>query len=99
MREYKPNPIDTTDIQLSASLQALMEKLARNAHDNWAVQRISDGWKYGAHRSDEEKTNPCLVDFDELPESEKEYDRKMAAETLKCIVKLGYRIQEPVREG
>lgn len=39
------------------------------------------------------KTNPTLVPYDELPESEKEYDRNTALETLKLIVKLGYEIK------
>ena len=38
------------------------------------------------------KTNPTLVPYDEL-ESEKEYDRNTALETLKLIVKLGYEIK------
>ena len=33
-----------------------------------------------------------LVPYDELPESEKEYDRNTAIETLKLIIKLGYKI-------
>lgn len=38
------------------------------------------------------KTTPCLVPYDELPESEKEFDRNTAFETLKLIVKLGFSI-------
>ena len=32
--------------------------------------------------------------YDELPGSEREYDRKTALETLKFIVKVGYRIDK-----
>ena len=39
------------------------------------------------------KTTPLLIAYDELPESEKGYDRNTALETLKLIVKLGYSIQ------
>jgi len=35
------------------------------------------------------------VPYDELPESEKEYDRVTAIGTLKAILKLGYRILPP----
>jgi hypothetical protein len=34
------------------------------------------------------------VPYQELPESEKEYDRQMAMETLKAIIALGYRIEK-----
>ena len=32
--------------------------------------------------------------YDDLPASEKEYDRNAALETLKAIIALGYRIQK-----
>ena len=41
-----------------------------------------------------EKTTPLLVPYAELSESEKEYDRNTALETLKLIVKLGYEIKK-----
>ena len=43
---------------------------------------------------DEKKLTPCLVPYNELPEAEKEYDRITALETLKTIIKLGYRIEK-----
>ena len=35
-----------------------------------------------------------LISYVELPESEKEYDRKVSMETLKAITTLGYRIEK-----
>ena len=89
---YEPKPIDTSDIQLSAELLELTEKIAENVHDVWAVGRIEQGWTYGEERNDTLKTTPCLVPYSELPDSEKEYDRNTALETLKLIIKLGYKI-------
>ncbi len=91
---YTPNPINTSGIELSDELKQLVEKLARNVHDNWAVGRINEGWTYGPERNDILKQNPCLVDYDELPESEKDYDRNTAVETLKLILKLGWEIKK-----
>jgi len=89
---YQPMPIDTSGVTLPAELVDLTERLAENAHDIWAKQRMAEGWTYGPQRNDAAKNNPDLVPYDELPESEKEYDRKAAMETLKAIVALGYRI-------
>lgn len=86
---YKPNPIDTSDVVLSAELLELTEKIAENVHNVWATGRLEQGWTYGKERDDELKTSPCLVPYSELPESEKEYDRNTALETLKLIIKLG----------
>lgn len=89
---YIPNPIDTTDIELSKELLELTEKIAENVHEVWAKSRIEQGWTYGEARNDEKKQTPCLVPYCELSETEKDYDRDTAIETLKLITKLGYKI-------
>lgn len=91
---YTPTPIDTSSVQLPQDMHDLVERLARNVHDTWALGRIKEGWTYGLERNDTLKKHPCLVDYDELPESEKEYDRNTAVETLKLILKLGWRIEK-----
>ncbi len=91
---YTPKPIDTNNIKLPDELVELTELIAENVHDNWAIGRIKDGWTYGETRDDAKKTTPCLVPYDELPDSEKEYDRNTAFATLKLIVALGYNIEK-----
>lgn len=90
---YTPQPLDTGSVQLPAELQELREKLAEHVHDVWAAGRIREGWRYGPQRDDERKTHPCLVAFEDLPESEKEYDRATAIETLKAILASGWAIR------
>ncbi len=92
--EYIPNPEKTNDITLDKSLNELMEKMAKNTHENWAKQRISQGWTYGEKRDDKTKTHPCLIPYEDLPEQEKEYDRITSQETLKFIIKSGYKIEK-----
>ena len=94
MKTYTPKPINTDSITLNDNMLALCERLAENVHDVWAERRINEGWSYGEQRDDTKKLTPCLVPYSELPESEKEYDRNTVLETLKLIIKLGYRIQK-----
>lgn len=89
---YTPKPIDTSDVILTPDIMKLCEQLAENTHEVWAAGRVAQGWTYGETRNDERKETPCLLPYSELPESEKEYDRNAAMETLKLIVKLGYQI-------
>ena len=89
---YKPNPVDTSKIELPNSLFELTEQIAENVHENWSAGRIADGWTYGETRDDLKKTTPCLVPYAMLPEEEKVYDRNTALETLKLIIALGYKI-------
>lgn len=91
---YNPNPIDTSDIILSDDILKLSETLAKNVHEVWAKNRLNEGWKYGEKRDDELKTHPCLVSYEDLPEEEKEYDRATLQETLKVLIKLGYKIEK-----
>jgi hypothetical protein len=89
---YRPKPLPTTGVDVSSEILELTELLAKNTHEVWAQQRLADGWRYGARRDDGAKEHPCLVPYDNLPESEKEYDRKIALETIKTILVLGFRI-------
>lgn len=93
---YIPQPIDTKDVVLPKELSSLAEEIAKNVHEVWSEGRMKDGWTYGEERNDAEKHHPCLVPYEELTETEKEYDRKTSQETLKLIIKLGFRI---VKEG
>jgi hypothetical protein len=93
-QSYVPQPVDTSHVSLD-DLRPLLESLARNAHEIWAQQRLRDGWTYGAHRDDVKRTHPGLVPYENLSESEKDYDRIMVNETLKTILALGYHIAKP----
>ena len=92
MNKYIPSPIDLSEVELPNDINSLVELIAKNVHDVWAKQRIEEGWTYGEVKDSIKKTTPCLVPYEELPEEEKEYDRKTAMETLKLVVKLGYKI-------
>ena len=92
MSHYVPKPLDTSHIALPQSLLELLERLAENTHEVWAALRIKDGWSYGPMRDDEAKLHPCLVPYNELPESEKEYDRKAAAGIITVVLAQGFKI-------
>lgn len=92
--EYIPSPADTSAVELPPQLEKLTEQLARNVHEVWAAGRRAEGWTLGPERSDALRQHPCLVPYDELPESERDYDRHTAVETLKFIVAQGYRIEK-----
>lgn len=91
-KTYIPQPIDTNDVALPQELWRLAELIAKNVHEVWSAGRIADGWTYGEDRNDADKKHPCLVPYEQLSETEKEYDRNTSIETLKLIVKLGFKI-------
>ena len=91
---YKPEPRNCDDVVLCEEIKELAELLAKNTHDVWSAGRINEGWIFGEERNDRKKETPCLVPYEELPESEKEFDRATALETLKLIQKLGFEIKK-----
>ncbi len=93
-KKYIPNPADTQSVELPTDLLTLVEEMAKNVHEVWAQNRINEGWIYGPVRDDEKRQHPCLVAYEDLPESEKEYDRATSQETLKLILKLGFSISK-----
>ena len=89
---YIPDPIETKDVELSDDLKSLSEDLAKHVHEVWAKGRIAQGWTHGPVRNDELKQTPCLVPYEELTEEERDYDRNTSQETLRFLIKQGYRI-------
>jgi len=53
----------------------VLENLAEAAHKVYCEQQAARGWKYGPHKNEATKENPSLVEFDQLPEEEKEQNR------------------------
>lgn len=47
---------------------------AKQSHENWVRFKIQHGWTYGKAKSEAEKTHPCLVDYEDLPESQRVKD-------------------------
>lgn len=92
MEPYNPSPVNTDNIALTEEMKELVEMLAENAHDVWASQRLKDSWVYGPKRDDVKKTHPCLVAYEDLPESEKNYDRLISEQLIKVLLAKGYRI-------
>ena len=89
---YIPKPIDTSDVTLSKEILDMTEVIAKNTHENWAKNKIEDGWVYGDSLDENMRTHPCLTEYEKLSEEDKEYDRVTAIETIKLLLKLGYKI-------
>lgn len=92
IEEYDPQPVNLDNIALTDDLMELREAIAENAHDVWAAARMSEGWTYGPERDDQTKQHPDLIPYSALTDREKEYDRIMALNTIKLVIKLGFKI-------
>lgn len=91
---YEPHPLDLDDVEIEPELLELREAIAENAHEVWAKTRNDQGWSYGKERDDTKKLHPDMLPYNLLPESEKEYDRLMAMNTIKLVKKLGWELKK-----
>lgn len=92
--DYIPHPINLDDVEVEDELIELREAIAENAHEVWAETRRNEGWTYGPERDDAKKQHPDMLPYNLLPESEKEYDRIMAINTIKLVKKLGWELKK-----
>jgi DNA-directed RNA polymerase subunit RPC12/RpoP len=90
--EYEPRPLKLDDVMIEAELLDLRESIAENAHEVWAAGRKKEGWSYGPERDDQKKLHPDMIAYADLTDSEKQYDRDMAINTIKLVKKLGFDI-------
>lgn len=70
----------TTDDQRESSMRGVRVFLDQNLtpeqmHASWSEGKLLDGWVYGIHKDEVEKTHPCLVAYADLDEAQRLKDR------------------------
>ncbi|EDL27848.1 mCG131207 [Mus musculus] len=95
---YKPAPLDLSDVKLLPPQEILVDKLAENAHNVWAKDRIKQGWTYGIQQDLKNKRNPRLVPYALLDERTKKSNRDSLREAVRTFVGYGYNIEPSDQE-
>lgn len=90
--EYAPKPVDLSRVEVPANVTRVIDIIAENSHDVWAVTRISQGWMYGPKRDNAAKLHPDLIPYSELAEETKEYDKNIANTMVKTTIATGWSI-------
>uniref|UniRef100_A0A8C8D3B2 Ryanodine receptor 3 n=1 Tax=Oncorhynchus tshawytscha TaxID=74940 RepID=A0A8C8D3B2_ONCTS len=94
---YKPTPLELSDVKLTPGQELLVDKLAENAHNVWAKDRVKQGWTYGILQVN--KRNPRLVPYSLLDERTKKSNRDSLREAIRTLIGYGYNIEPPDQEG
>ena len=55
----------------------LIERLATLEHKRWMAERRINGWTYNETRDNNRRLHPDLVEYEQLSEKSKSYDREM----------------------
>ncbi|KAF5900095.1 ryanodine receptor 3-like isoform X1, partial [Clarias magur] len=96
---YKPMPLELSEVKLSPAQELLVDKLAENAHNVWAKDRVKQGWTYGIQQDVKSKRNPRLVPYALLDERTKKSNRDSLREAIRTLIGYGYNIEPPDQEG
>lgn len=67
-----------------------VDLLAARDHQRWFDDRTAAGWTRGEVRDDEAKRNPLLVDWGELPDDARAFNRSTARELLPMLARNGF---------
>lgn len=78
------------------TIQPLSEEaatlLTRGEHGRWKKEKEANGWRHGETRDDKAKRHPLLVDWNDLPEEEKERNRKTTEQLPRILARADFEI-------
>jgi hypothetical protein len=81
------------DAKIGDFLKQYLELLAEAEHHGWEEQKRTEGWTFGPPPKDNDKrTHPLLIPYAELPEVEKDKDRRTIQNYPKYARAAGFKI-------
>ena len=85
MRDWEAGELDFSPQEV--------EVMSSKEHERWCRQRKQAGWIYGPERDADKKINPDLVQWDDLPEEEKEKNRRFVRGLPRSLARAGFQIE------
>lgn len=94
---YRISPLTDWDAEnLAFSEKDLKDEvilMAKMEHESWCQRKKDQGWKYGPEKDPQKKTNPALLPWEELPESEQEKNREFIRGLPRLLARAGFQIE------
>uniref|UniRef100_A0A665VDB3 Ryanodine receptor 2b (cardiac) n=1 Tax=Echeneis naucrates TaxID=173247 RepID=A0A665VDB3_ECHNA len=87
---YRPAPLDLSQVFLSPVHKEVVSLLAENDHNVWARERIKQGWTYGPQQDVKAKRSPYLVPYSLLDKRTRKVGRESAREAVCTLLAYGY---------
>jgi hypothetical protein len=81
--------IEEKDIKIMAPLE----------HARWCQEKISEGWKYGPDKDDEQNTNPNLVPWEKLRRDGIIKNEKYIRDLPKVLARAGFQVEKQPPTG
>jgi hypothetical protein len=71
-----------------------LDLLAESEHDRWMQAKLQAGWRHAPQTDKSKKLHQALVDWENLPEQEKEKDRQIVRNIPLVLARAGYAVQK-----
>ncbi len=59
---------------VEAHIESELKMTPEGSHISWMKEKLADGWTYGPIKDSVKKEHPCLIDYRELPTSQRVKD-------------------------
>jgi len=68
-------------------------QMAQMEHEHWCQEKKEDGWRFGPEKNSLKKTNPSLIPWEELPETDREKNKEYIRGLPHLLVQAGFQIE------
>ena len=85
-------PLANWDLDRQVVTDEEIEHLAINEHTRWKAEREAAGWTHGDTRDDALKRNPLLVEWGQLSDDAKTYNRDAARSLPALLARAGFEV-------
>jgi len=94
---YRIAPLHDWDVEnlkfSEAGEEGEVTLMARLEHEHWCQEKTAEGWRYGTKKDSDQKTNPSILPWDELPEGEQEKNKKHIRGLPRLLARAGFQIE------
>jgi len=91
---YRIGPLQNWDENGCIFQPEEVEQMACMEHELWRGARQAGGWRAGKQKDEKSRLHPDLVPWEDLPELEREKNRKMVRQLPALLARIGYQIDK-----
>lgn len=95
---YQISPLqdfDAADFKIEP--ETVVEAMARYEHERWRKAKLAAGWRLGKVRDPRKRLHPDLVDWDDLPEVERQKNRHYIHQLPVLLARIGFQMDHTMR--
>ena len=92
IRQLNPDMVELPELTLEEE-QFAIYVFSQQLHLTWGVTRMGRGMVFGPERTETE--HPNLMQYDDMPEQQQEFDEEDAVTTMRVLKALGVQFKIP----